>query len=241
MAKIKALSIVMPAYNEEQVIRRVVNSVKRAISSLGIEYEIIIVNDASLDRTGEIATEIAQNAPKIKVIHHLQNKMMGGAIKTGARAAQYDYILPIPFDSPLNKPEIENFLKEAEEVDIVIGYRPERTGYNWFLKLLSGGLKNIFRILFRINLKDFTWICLYKKEVFEKLSLNFNGVVFFPEILIKSIKKGYSVKEIPSAMKKREYGKGTVSRPLAMVKILADVFKLWGDVYLKKNIERRKC
>ena len=92
MKKQISLSIFFPTYNEELNIEESVNKAEHVVRELTDMYEIIIVNDGSTDRTGEIADKLSLINKKVKVIHHSVNQGYGSAVWSGIQAAQYDYI-----------------------------------------------------------------------------------------------------------------------------------------------------
>src|SRR3954453_8058449 len=85
------VSVFFPAYNEEQNVVPLTEKAVEVLERLTAEYEVIIVNDGSRDRTGEVADALARRFPHVRVIHHPQNKGYGSAIRTGFEACRLDY------------------------------------------------------------------------------------------------------------------------------------------------------
>src|SRR5436190_23723685 len=117
-----ALTIIIPAYNEERGIRPVVEQVRDAMESFEYEFEIVIVDDGSQDRTGEEA-----RATGARVIQHRQNRGYGEALKTGIRHAQYERIAIIDADGSYPASEIPRLAALLDDAEMVVG---ARTGAN---------------------------------------------------------------------------------------------------------------
>jgi len=117
-------SVIIPVFNEEQAIGKVVTDLKKYLSREKYNYEIIVVNDASTDKTGKILN----NLSGIKIVNHFYNKGYGASIKTGTRSAQYDYILFFDGDGQHKPENIKELIKEIPKYDMVIGAREYYSG-----------------------------------------------------------------------------------------------------------------
>ena len=107
----KNISIVIPAYNEEANIVNTVEEIPDIARGLGCDYEIIVVNDGSLDRTGEIARELGLYLPKLRLVEHYPNRGYGGALKAGFSAATKEWIAFVPGDGQFDFSEIHDLLE----------------------------------------------------------------------------------------------------------------------------------
>lgn len=116
--KIK-LSVVVPVYNEEKIVGQVIADLKNELTKLGIEYEIIAVNDNSKDQSGAILEKI----DGIKLINHPQNKGYGASLKTGIKSSQYKWILIIDADGTYPVDALPKLLEKIPQYDLVVGAR----------------------------------------------------------------------------------------------------------------------
>lgn len=224
--KWESLSVVMPAFNEEGILENAVLQVLQTLGTLSLDYEIVLVNDKSTDKTGEIAQRLASTYPKIKCIHHEKNLGLGGAFKTGISHSTKDYVILIPIDNPLYPGEIEEYLKRMGVCDIVVGFRNERVGYNWFTRLASFTYNRIFvPLLFNIGLSDVNWIQVYRRNLFSEGIIDFHNtrIFFLVEILVQARRKRLIIAEVPVNMKRRLYGKATAFR-------MSIIFKTFWDM-----------
>ena len=170
----------MPAYNEEHSIVSAVDENKESFSSLGLDFEIIIVNDASTDGTAEIADQLAKQNKNISCYHHHSNLGPGGAFKTGVLYSKKEYIIFIPFDNPLSVDDLKTYLPMVEVCDIVVGVRTERMGYNRFERFASFFYNRILvPLLFNIGVSDVNWIQIYRRKFFEDGTLNVKNTKIF--------------------------------------------------------------
>ncbi len=115
----KKISIIVPVYNEEGAVEQTLRQLKNEMDRLKIEHEIIVVNDASKDKSSEILASINY----IKLISHSVNKGYGAALKTGIKNSQYDWVLIIDADGTYPIRSIPEFLKNTDKYDLITGRR----------------------------------------------------------------------------------------------------------------------
>lgn len=132
-----SISVISPVYNEEKNVEEVILHTMKTFQQLNVDFEIIIVDDCSVDQTGEIAESLARNYPEISCIHHEKNSGIGGAFKTGTNHATKEYVMLVPVDSPLDPEDLQSYLPRMEVCDIVVGVRAERVGYNGIYRSAS--------------------------------------------------------------------------------------------------------
>ena len=121
------LSIFFPAYYDELNIPKVVEGALKVVQDMGItEYEIIIVEDGSPDRTGEVADRLAAEHEHVRVIHHERNLGYGAALRTGFLAAGLDYVFYTDGDNQFDLEELKKFIAVCPYTDIVAGYRVKK-------------------------------------------------------------------------------------------------------------------
>ena len=109
----KSLSVVFPAFNEEANIRAVVEDAYRTVPKLAPIFEIIVVNDGSKDRTGEICDRLVEELPEVRVVHHPRNRGYGAALKSGITLARYDLIFFTDADGQFDLNEVARLLEQV--------------------------------------------------------------------------------------------------------------------------------
>jgi len=137
----KKISAIIPAYNEEEAIEKTIKDLKNELNNLDLEYEIIIINDASTDKTGEVLNEI----DGIKVIKHFKNMGYGASLKTGINESKYDHILILDADGSYPPEALREMIGHASGHDMVVGARKKYRPFygrpaKWFLNRFASYL-----------------------------------------------------------------------------------------------------
>lgn len=231
----RGVSILIPAYNEEELLEEAVQEVHAAASQAVESFELIIVNDGSADRTGEIVERLAAGGDGIRGLHHEQNRGMGGGIVTAARHAQYEYAVVSPVDSPLSARQLAVFLQAAAPDAVVVGCRPQRLGYSGLQQIGSRVYHDLACSLLGLPLRDINWIHLYPTRLFGDLDIEFSGIVYLGEVLAKARDLGYRLVEVESPMTARIKGVATISRPGAIWRTFWDLWRLWWRLVVRRK------
>jgi len=113
------LTVVVPAFNEELLLREAITFLVGSVGVLGIPLEVLIVEDGSADGTGEIAEALARELPPVHVVHHVANRGWGEAVRTGIANAKHEFIVLSPVDNPVTGPQMATFLRALDRADIV--------------------------------------------------------------------------------------------------------------------------
>jgi glycosyltransferase involved in cell wall biosynthesis len=146
------LSVIMPAYNEEEGIERAVHDIRRDVLALVKEAELVIVNDGSKDRTGALLDQLAAEDPRIRVFHQ-GNQGHGPALRAGLDTAQGDFLLLVDSDGQIPLENFATFWRMASTSDGIIGIRQDRRDPRHRL-VLSSAVRLLLRILFDIRVAD---------------------------------------------------------------------------------------
>ncbi len=229
--KLPSLSIFFPFYNEEANIAAQAKDALKIAPNFAQKWEIILVNDGSADKTGQIAQELAQKYPGVRAVSHPQNRGYGAAVKTGLKKSHYDWIFFSDGDRQFNLKELEKLVEKSDQADLVIGYRQKRA--DSFIRLANAKLFNfLIRILFGLKAKDIDCAFkLIKKEVVENIwPLKSDGALVSSELLIKAKKKGYKIIEVPVSHRPRQAGKQTGANPRVIFKAFYDIAALWREL-----------
>lgn len=221
----KSISIIIPAFNEEGSIQKVVTRCLEVLPKLFEQFEIIAINDGSKDRTGEILGSLTNQFGNLKVFHHLKNEGMGSAVRTGIQNAKNDLIFTISADLQYDISELEKFLAPIKEANIVIGSRLKRDYRGW--RNIANFVYRIFlNLMFRLKFEDPTSIKLFKRNVFEKISVDSSGFFWEVEILIKAKRAGFTIREVKVNSQKRILGKSSLNARKTF-EIFSEMTKFW--------------
>ena len=206
------ISIIIPCYNEEKTLSKIVDKVLQFQS---FEKEIIIVDDCSKDNTPNIIKDLVLRFKEIKTIRHEKNYGKGAGIKSGVNASTGDIILIQDADLEYNPEDFDNLLEPflKTDADVVYGSRflggkYVRLSFFWHYianKLLTT-LCNTFT---NLNMTDMeTGYKLFKSEAIKSINLKENSFGIEPEITIKLAKKKYIFYEVPISYSGRSYDEG---------------------------------
>jgi len=222
-----SLSIVLPAYNEEANVENAINEVSMVSQEMGIDHEIILVNDGSADRTGEIARELAQRIPNLRVVEHFPNRGYGGALKAGFAAASKDLIGFFPADKQFDFGEVGRLLKRINEADIVCGYRADRRD-NLLRKVNAFGWKMVVRLLFGYLCRDVDCgFKLFRRTVLSRVNIVSDGAMVDTELLAGARARGFDIAEEPLTHLPRVAGEATGADLAVIVRAFRDLFQFW--------------
>lgn len=194
--RISGLSIILPAYNEEENISTMTYKVDLFMKRLKIDYEIIIVNDGSNDKTKELIDNLVLQNKRIKAIHHKINCGYGAALKSGFDAADKDWIFFTDSDLQFDITEITKLLEKVEDAQLIVGYRKKRQ--DPLLRIFNANLYKIsLKLLFGLNIKDVDCAFkLFSREVIVKNPLKANGTLINAELLIKAKRRKYKTIQV---------------------------------------------
>lgn len=201
------ISIILPAFNEAGVITKSLPALSEYLKTLNnkFHWEIIIVNDGSTDATGELADNFAKADNKIRVIHHRVNRNLGGALRTGFKKANGDYIVVLDIDLSYAPEHVESMVDELieTEAEIVVASPYMKGGKTTavpFLRLLlSKTVNKLMRLASGINIHTFTSMArAYKADFIKSLNLKSSTYSINPEIIQKATILRARIVEIPA-------------------------------------------
>ena len=218
-----SLSIVLPAYNEEANVESAVEQVSTVAHGLGMDYEIILVNDGSADRTGEIGRELVQRIPAFRLVEHYPNRGYGGALKAGFNAATKELVAFVPADNQFDFNEIHLLLDAIDGADIVSGYRAKRED-PFVRKLNAFGWNTLVRLLFGPLCRDIDCgFKLFRRAVWDRVSVVSDGAMIDTEFLAGARARGFSITEVPVTHLPRVGGEATGANLRVIAKAFRDL------------------
>lgn len=223
------ISIVLPAFNEEQNISE---SIKRAVEySKGFQnYEVIVVNDGSLDGTAKIIERYADKNEKIKSIHHQKNKGYGATVWRGLREAKGDLVFFTDSDNQFDIKEVDKALPYLDRFDVVVGYRKNRK--DSLSRKFNMHLWNFaVNLLFGLRIKDVDCAFkIFKRKVLSSVRIKSEGASFSPELMKEILTSGYKLKQIPVTHYPRRAGRSTGGDLRVIFKAIREliILKIWN-------------
>ncbi len=230
------ISIIIPAYNEEKNIEAAVKSAITAMGDKFGDYEIIIFNDCSKDKTGEVADKLAQENPKIKVFHNEVNRGFAYNYKKGVEISSKDYIGMVPGDDEIETKSIFEIFDSAGKADIIIPYTANQNIRPLSRQIVSYAFTTVMNLLFfgGWKLNYFNGPVIHKRELIQSMPIKADNFAFQAEALIKLIKKGHSFIQLPMYIKPRTYGKSSALKIKNIIGVLKTIGSLCKEIYFTK-------
>ncbi|MES2953743.1 MAG: bifunctional glycosyltransferase family 2/GtrA family protein [Patescibacteria group bacterium] len=225
-----SLSLFFPAYNEEKNIAASVKKAQAVLEQCVDQYEIIVVNDGSSDRTGDIIDELSRKDNRIRAIHQA-NTGYGGAVWKGVMSARYEYLFFTDADLQFDLDELPLLLAHVPPYHAVLGYRAKRQ--DPFMRLVNAkGWNMLNRLLFGLHVRDIDCAFkLFKTSVVQALPEPTTSAMMSAEILIRLSRKGIHWAEIPVTHLPRKAGVATGAKPAVIARALRSMWTLfWGDL-----------
>jgi glycosyltransferase involved in cell wall biosynthesis len=223
-----SISAVMPAYNEEAVIAASVRHVAATLRRLVSDFEVVVTNDGSRDRTGAILRDLAMEQDlHLRVVTHERNRGYGAALASGFDAAGKDLVFMTDGDRQFDVAELADFLPLIERgADMVIGWRRHRADPP--LRLLNAwGWKQLVNGLFGYTARDVDCAFkLFRREVWESVTVRSRGATFSAELLVRARRRGFQVVELPVSHYPRTAGAATGARPAVIARAFRELFLL---------------
>lgn len=227
---VSSLSVILPALNEAENLRRGVGPAIAALSSLGVEWELIIVDDGSTDATWSIVEDWHSEEPRVRGIRHHHNQGYGAALRTGFRSARMDRIFFTDADLQFDLRELPLLLQHADRHDIVAGFRRSRrdpigrrlNAWAWG-RLVDG--------LFDLGVRDVN--CAFKvfrREVLEDAVIRSEGAFVNTEILARARAEGFSLCQVPVTHYPRQHGTQTGAHPRVVLRAFAELGRLYREL-----------
>ena len=226
-----SISAVLPAYNEEALIAATATTMADVLKGLVDDYEVIVVNDGSRDRTREIVEGLASQDPHIRCVNHPVNRGYGAALKTGFSSAVKDWVFLTDGDKQFDVGEIARFLPATDRADLVVGYRSPRR--DPFVRLVyAHGWHLLVTLLFGYAAKDIDCAFkLFRRTVWNHLKVHSGGATFSAEFLVKARACRYRFVELPVTHLPRTAGKPTGGNPKVILRAFRDL--LWLRLHLE--------
>jgi glycosyltransferase involved in cell wall biosynthesis len=224
--KTLAVSMVLPAYNEEANVEQAIAEASAAAERLFREHEILVVDDGSRDRTRDVAKRIAERNPRVRVISHGRNRGYGEALRTGFLSSRMDHVFFTDADLQFDMNEIEGLLPYAETVDVVAGYRLNRQD-RLSRRLIGNSWNLLVRVLFYVPVRDID--CAFKlmhRRVLAEIDLESVGAMVNTELMVKLGRRGASVVEVGVHHRPRRAGEARGASVRVIITAFREVLRM---------------
>jgi glycosyltransferase involved in cell wall biosynthesis len=239
----ESLSVVVPAYNEEANVESCLKKVSAVLKKLDLDSEIILVNDGSKDKTGEIAKSLIKKISNLKVIDNNPNRGYGGSLKAGFAAASKELIVFIPADNQFDFSEVTLLLDKYRETkaDIISGIRTNRQD-PIHRRLIGWTWNSIVRALFGYLASDIDCgFKMFRREILDHVNLTAErGAMVDTQLFASARARGFTVAEVPLTHLPRTAGNPTGVSPRVIYQSFVDLFRFWWQLKQEILVEKGK-
>lgn len=220
------LSVFFPAYYDEGNIGKVVESAVKVLEELKLkDYEVVVIEDGSPDKTGEVADAMAAKYEKVRVIHHEKNMGYGATLKDGFTSAKLDYVFYTDGDNQFDLNELKRFVALVPFADMIVGYRKKKQ-YSLYRKFTSLSYNYLLKLIFGLDYWDIDCAFkLFRRDLFDKITINSVDAFIDAEIMLKAKLLGYTSIEMGVTHLPRVDGVSTGARPSVILRTIKEVFE----------------
>ena len=236
---IPSVSVIIPAYNEAGNIAQTTHTVQEALREGGfLDYEILIFDDGSKDKTGEIADALHAEDLRVRVTHNRPNKGFGYNFQKGIEFAQKEYVGLIPGDNEISPESVRNIIAAVGDTDITNAYHATMAARSVFRRIISRTFTWLINKLFGLRLRYFNGPTFIRTKLLRAVPRTAMGFGFMMEILVPLVRAGYGVVEVPMVVQPRAYGAPTALRPKNIWRVVKLIFVVLFRVYFTRTIPR---
>lgn len=222
-----SLSLVLPAYNEEANIGEVTREALATLPRFTDSFQIIIVDDGSRDRTADVASEIAVQDPRVRVVRHERNRGYGAALVTGFNATSGDYVMFMDADRQFDINDLRLLTPFASDYDIVAGFRMERND-PLHRRVFAETFNVAVRVLFGVHMRDIDCAFkLFRGDMLRSIPLSAPGALINTEIQAKARRQKARVQQVGVHHYPRVAGTPTGGNPRVILRAMRETLVLW--------------
>ncbi|MEE9542414.1 MAG: glycosyltransferase family 2 protein [Thermodesulfobacteriota bacterium] len=237
MNKKTSISVIVPAYNEEERLEGAVEAINASLGESFSDHEILIFNDCSTDRTGEIADALQRQDEHIRVIHNPVNMGFGFNYKEGVRLSEKEYVIMVPGDNEIPVGAISKIFTQVGRADIIVPYTANMEVRPVSRRIISRAFTGLMNLISGLDLKYYNGTCVHKASLIKTVPIRTRGFAYMATILVRAIKSGASFTEIGVDIEQRSGGE---SKAFAIKNVISVISALWGLFIEVRFIERAK-
>jgi glycosyltransferase involved in cell wall biosynthesis len=222
---VPSLSLVLPTYNEEQMIRQTITTVLAVVPTWTRDFEVIVVNDGSTDATAALIEELRERDQHIRLVTHTVNQGYGSALVSGFAAATKEYTFFMDADGQFDIRDLQAFFPYIDSYDAVIGYRIDRQD-SWLRKLNAWGWKLLIGWVLGVHVRDVD--CAFKllpTDFLRRHPLETRGAMINAELIYTLQRSGCTYKELGVHHLPRKAGIATGANLSVILRAFRELFK----------------
>lgn len=227
----KSVTVIIPAFREEDNIEAAIDSVVAAVSSVVSDYEVIVIDDGSPDKTGDYARIKAEGNSNIRVAVNASNQGFGYSFARGVKMAQKDYVTVFPGDNDMALQSLKDLVLSRGQADIVISYMRKTDKRSIGRRLLSFMFVIFMNMIFRLNLKYYNGAFICRRNLLQSIPIKSTGLAALAECIIRILRAGKTYKAIYFEHIGRKHDKSKALSFKSVKAVLVTIVVLIRDIY----------
>ncbi len=235
-----SISIVVPAYNEEQRLEGTVDAIDASLGDSFSDHEIIIFNDKSTDRTGEIADALKKKDNHIRVIHNPVNMGFGYNYKEGVRLAKKEYVIMVPGDNEIPREAIKKIFTQVGRADIIVPHTANMKVRPYSRQIISRAFTWLMNVISGLDLAYYNGTCVHKSSLIKEIPIKTHGFAYMATILVRLIKSGASFTEIGVDIEQRAGGESKAFAIKNVISVVNALLALFWEVRIAERSRYNK-
>jgi len=232
-----SVAIFFPVYSDESTVRTVAMKSLKVLSDIASKKKVIIVDDGSPDRSGEIADEIAAEYPDVLAVHHEKNLGYGAAVITGFKhAVDYDWICFLDGDDQYDVNDLYHMSELFNHYDLIITFRYSKI-YGTTRLFISYIYNLALRLLFKSPFRDHSCgLKVIRSRIINDITVTANSPFVGAEIIIKSMVRGYPIGEVGIKTYPRKFGESHSTSIRNIISSILDMFRVYREIFKQYEI-----
>jgi glycosyltransferase involved in cell wall biosynthesis len=226
-----SITVVIPAFREEDNIEAAIDNTVNALQSVTQDYEIIVVDDGSPDKTGDFARLKAQINPNIRVAVNVTNEGFGYSFARGVKMAAKEFITVFPGDNDMSAISFKDLLEARGSADLVISYMQKTNKRSLFRRAVSKIFVIVMNLLFGLKLKYYNGSFICRTSLLKSIPIKSTGLAALAECVVRLCKQGVSWRAIYFEHVGRQHEKSKAFNLKSIKAVLKTVWILWVDIY----------
>jgi glycosyltransferase involved in cell wall biosynthesis len=235
-----SVTVVIPAFREEGNIEAAIDSVLQVVQKASPDYEIIVVDDGSPDKTGDFARLKAQTNPNIRVAVNASNEGFGYSFARGVKMAGKEFITVFPGDNDMSAHSLKDLLDARGSADIVISYMQKTTKRSLFRRFVSKVFVITMNLLFGLHLKYYNGSFICRASLLKAIPIKSTGLAALAECTVRLLKQGATWRAIYFEHIGRRHEKSKAFNLKSITAVLKTVWILWCDIYFSRGDKHAK-
>jgi glycosyltransferase involved in cell wall biosynthesis len=232
-----SITVCMTAYNEEAIIANTLNDCLSTLHQIPGHHKVLVVNDGSTDRTGEILRSFEARYSNVRVLVHPENRGFVAGLRSLIAEADGDLIFHFAADGEWKAAELHTMLsKLSDGYDIVIGVRREKH-YSFYRALISTLYNLLVWLLFGTNFRDIGSIRLVRASLWKRIPAASNSAFFVAEKLLLAHRNGARIGFVQVDHNWRSSGRSKFNNPLKALQAFVELFGFWMSPRSRRRIE----